>query len=609
MNGLLKLVVMICFFLSMSVMSFAEGLNIEQLTYEELAVLREKIDTRIEELKRQYAMENGNRVITLDYEELMLFEKQRKQIIATVERVVDDAPENTKVKWSSSDMGVATVSEDGRVTGVAHGDAVITCVAADDEYIFASLPVHVGKRVTDVTIEPREGFTLRLCDNDELAARKQLEVLITPNNAYCQTVRWTSSDESIVVVDETGMAQALKAGTASITAISNEVVSGDQTQKKSVRKVTVVQGVTEVLIDQEEIRVKKGGTAKLSAQVLPEDATMKNVKWVSSDESIVKVSNGQLTGVSCGLCKVYAYAADGGDVYGSCKVTVYQPVNSLKIIGDSFKVFKGGPTKELKVEVLPNDASYKGVVWTTSDLSIASVNSQGVVSARKAGTCEIICTAADGSGTQTSVTVKVPPLGGFKKEYSITSKGGISIPVLYYNPGATLELSVSNSNIVTADFEEKSGKLYIKVIPERVGTTTITVTDQECKDQPVKFSVTVESSATYNSTSYPKASYEDILRYPDKHRGEQVQIYGKVLQKMTSGSSVILRVGTTNRYYDSVFYVTYLSTAIDASVIEDDFVTIYGKCTGTKTYETVMGSSVTIPSMTAEKISIGRKSN
>ena len=65
-----------------------------------------------------------------------------------------------------------------------------------------------------------------------------------------------------------------------------------------------------------------------------------------------------------------------------------------------------------------------------------------------------------------------------------------------------------------------------------------------------------------------------------------------------------LRVATQGRW-DNVFYITCSSGEVEG-IIEDDYITVYGECDGTETYTTIMGGSVTIPSMNAEKIFLGR---
>lgn len=107
-------------------------------------------------------------------------------------------------------------------------------------------------------------------------------------------------------------------------------------------------------------------------------------------------------------------------------------------------------------------------------------------------------------------------------------------------------------------------------------------------------------------------SYEDIARNPDNFKGQKVKFYGKVLQvqtaKILGGESVVLRVATKDSgydtWYDDVVYVNYEKKEGESNILEDDMVTLYGVCDGTTTYTTVMGSSVTIPSVNAEYIDI-----
>ena len=96
------------------------------------------------------------------------------------------------------------------------------------------------------------------------------------------------------------------------------------------------------------------------------------------------------------------------------------------------------------------------------------------------------------------------------------------------------------------------------------------------------------------------------MRNPNSYKGHSVSIYGKVLQVGTSWGTTWARIGTGGYgYYDNVFYVTIPYSAMDENIIEDDMITVYGECTGTETYTTIFGASVTIPSITAEKVMLG----
>lgn len=591
----------------------AESMDLVSMTYDELLNLQIQIDEEIEARKRQYAIENGNRVITLDQESLLLFPRQTQTLKPSVERVVDDAPEKTSFVWSSSDAAVATVSTTGVVTAVAAGDATITCAAADDQYILASIPVSVVTRVSTIALSDST-LTLHLSAHNPGAAHHQLTSAIEPADAYHQTVTWASSYTDVAVVDADGNIQALKPGTATITATSTEPAVNQQPAKKASCKLTVVQDVEEVVLSETALRMKKGAVSTLKATISPSTATNRAVTWASSDPAIASVATtGQITAKACGTCTITCTTKDGSEIVAACEVTVYQPVSMLKPEKTSINAFIEAEPTVINMTVSPEDATDKTLTWTSSDESIAKVDAQGRVTAVSGGSCKITCTAADGSGKSVNISVLVPSISVEKTDYTVTEKSGLTIPLKYFGQDISkLTATIANRAILTTkidDFMDDNGvkQPCIEITPERAGKTTITLNDSTNAQNAVKLNVEVMSSAVYDSTSYPKASYEDILRNPDKHDGKQYQIYGKVLQKIEGSFYNALRVGTSGGFYDSVFYVTYIPFAMDENVIEDDYVTIYGTCDGVETYETIMGASVTIPSMTAEKIKIGRK--
>ena len=112
---------------------------------------------------------------------------------------------------------------------------------------------------------------------------------------------------------------------------------------------------------------------------------------------------------------------------------------------------------------------------------------------------------------------------------------------------------------------------------------------------------------SFDKTSYPTANYSAIMREPRKYEGENLSIYGKVIQKQegTNGvgplSYTVMRVATKGN--DDVFYVTCYPY-IAEGIIEDDYITVYGQCQGTTTYTSIMRKSVTIPEIFAEKITL-----
>lgn len=96
-------------------------------------------------------------------------------------------------------------------------------------------------------------------------------------------------------------------------------------------------------------------------------------------------------------------------------------------------------------------------------------------------------------------------------------------------------------------------------------------------------------------------SFNQLARNPDKYEGEKVKFSGKVLQVMEGDYMVSIRLGV-NGSYDNVIYGTYFPSLVSSRVLEDDYITVYGTSEGLYTYESTMGASITIPSLSIEKI-------
>ena len=145
---------------------------------------------------------------------------------------------------------------------------------------------------------------------------------------------------------------------------------------------------------------------KLNATVTPTNATNKSVIWKSSNSKVAKVdSKGNVTTVSKGTCIITAISTVNSKVKATCKVTVVQKVVSVKLSAKS-KTIKKGKSFTLKATVLPTNANMKAVTFTSTNKKVATVNSKGKVTAKKAGKTTIIVTTKD-SKKQAKCTLKV----------------------------------------------------------------------------------------------------------------------------------------------------------------------------------------------------------
>ena len=307
--------------------------------------------------------------LTLNKSELPLIKGQTEVLVATI--IPEDASDKT-VTWSSSNNSIATVDKSGKVTAKNGGSAIITARAGEKT---ATCSVIVTVPVESITLNKTE-VTIEKGKSEILIAT------IDPNDATDKTVTWSSADNNIAEVSQDGKVTAKNGGNVIITASSGDV--------SAFCSVTVTIPVTNIRLNKSELPLIKGQQEVLTATVEPEEATDKTVSWSSSDESIVSVDqNGQLLAVNAGAAIV---TAKSGTKSATCSVTVTIPVESISL-NLTEKTIKINETVQLSAEIYPSEATNQTVQWSSSDASIASVRSDGLVRGLKEGQATITASA------------------------------------------------------------------------------------------------------------------------------------------------------------------------------------------------------------------------
>ena len=257
----------------------------------------------------------------------------------------------------------------------------------------------------------------------------QLTATIAPLN-FTDAVVWTSSNEEVATVSDTGYVEICGVGTAVITVTAGNV--------KAVCKITVPQLIDWIEFDEDEIELKAGQTYQLKPYISPSDATNKKLKYTSSDTKVAEVSaSGLVTAKSEGEAKIRAAATDGSDEYAVCYVTVTgkAKVTGITLDRTSAEV-KRGEKLTLNVTASPSYASNKKVVWKSANTKIATVDANGSVTAKAPGRTKITVTSSENSSYQASCTVTVP----YKITYKLNKgKNNASNPSTYYGKKVTLK--------------------------------------------------------------------------------------------------------------------------------------------------------------------------
>lgn len=186
------------------------------------------------------------------------------------------------------------------------------------------------------------------------------------------------------------------------------------TKKLDGMRVTATFGKYVTTVDlPDTVNIVEGSSKTLKATVFPMNANNKNLKWSSSDTSVVTVDQkGKITakkGVAGETATIRVTAKDRGKVYAYCTVRVGSkvPVSKVQITAKK-KTIKAGKTLKLTAKITPTDASNKKVTWKSSKNKYATVNSKGVVKAKKAGKGKTVTiTATSVSNPKIKGTIKI----------------------------------------------------------------------------------------------------------------------------------------------------------------------------------------------------------
>lgn len=330
------------------------------------------------------------------------------------------------LRWTSSNSKIAKVTN-GTVTGVSPGKAKITAYTTDGSGKKARLTLYVYRPVTSIILNKASG---NLIPGKTLT----LSATVKPSKATYKSLAWESSDPDVATVSTKGVVRAISAGQATITVRTDFGATGDESAEFL---LTVTQAVQSIGLTSDLSYIKVGGSVKVNVEVLPVDA-LQTIRWTTSKSKIAKISNGTVTGVAPGKVKITAYSVDGSGKKASINLYIYKPVTSIRLNKTSGSLATG-KTLTLKATVKPSSATYKAIVWESSDIYVATVNSKGVVSAVGAGDATITARTEYGA------------TGAERAEFNLTVTGS--------NPDSEVPNGVGNTsgNILNNGFVAQTG--------------------------------------------------------------------------------------------------------------------------------------------------------
>lgn len=355
----------------------------------------------------------------------------------------DDAT-NKKVNWSVEvgKEGDVSVDATGTVKVLRNFSGTVKVTATSDDN-------NAAKQECLVSVNSIKVDGIALSDTNVtiyMGSWKQLTAVVTPYGAADPAVTWISSDdnkpeaEKVVKVDATGKITAIRVpagktyGEATITALtSNSSVYATCT----VRVISSVL-ITSLTLNKSELALNVGEEETLTVTGAPSNATNKTLAWKSSNPEVASVnSSGKVIAASKGTAVIRADSTDGSGKYVSCVVTV----NNIQVLNVSLDKssldLSEGDTASIVATVYPANVTNKTLKWTSSNSSVASVDSKGnIVAGGIKGYAIITATATDGSGKFA--------------ECVVLSKPKIHVTGLTINYGASLDLLANDSTYLKA---------------------------------------------------------------------------------------------------------------------------------------------------------------
>ena len=313
-------------------------------------------------------------------------------------------------------MAITLVGCGVKITNIAVPDAIT--VEKGEAVV---LPVAFG---TDdaPAVTPETAATGESAETDEKLAKAASKL----------TVEWTSSDESVATVDATGMVVAVSAGEADITA------SVTDSEMSAVCRVTVKVAAKDITVpDNLDVKLNDGNETTVEATVSPADATDVKVSYASTDEAVATVDkDGRVQVLQPGECDITTTLMQDGEkvTEKTTHVKAFYEVESITLDSNEGKLTVG-KSHTIKATVAPEEVAAETTIeWSSSNEKVATVDSNGKVTAVSSGNATITATAGEESANY-EVTVEQPKkVTTSNKTYKSSSSSNNSAAVTPSNP-------------------------------------------------------------------------------------------------------------------------------------------------------------------------------
>lgn len=299
------------------------------------------------------------------------------------------------IVWTYSAEGICSISSSDTITGKKAGKVTVTgnlnkggsILEVKFDVLVKNTVKAIEATTPDQNLRVGEGFTVTY-------NLIPVDLLPVPMN---KGVSIKSLDTDVATTSSSGAVKIVGVGETYIQVESTE--SG----KKDYVKVTVEPTVARVSVDQKTLDIYVGQESYMTVTYTAIDGKeiyLKESEWKSFDTSVASIdSDGKITGKKAGTVAIRATSKDN-EKYSTVSVDVLTGVKDVDILDDKIFLDSSNKTHQLSVEVIPVDGLdepyEKDVTWKTSDSSVCSVSSSGMLTGKKTGKVTITAESKDG---------------------------------------------------------------------------------------------------------------------------------------------------------------------------------------------------------------------
>ena len=311
--------------------------------------------------------------------------------------IFSEDAESTLVEWSSQDETIAQVDAVGRVSAVGGGSTRVTARSAGGLTASAKVNVHVtgtAMRITPEEVTLGQGTMARL------------GAYYFPSDTTDSISRWTTSDESVLRVQEDGSIIAAGTGQAVVSVFSEEGLTTSTI-------VRVESAAEDFLVSPAAATIERGSKLTLAPRFLNEQGQVEEqsaghyITWASSNPDIATVEDGVVSALRSGQTRITA-SADGKVAICNLKVQVL--VHEIRLNHSEVYLLREETVNpiQLEAELIPSDPDNPHITFMSNNDLVATVNQKGLVTPVGCyGTAKITVRAE--SGAEASFIVNVVP--------------------------------------------------------------------------------------------------------------------------------------------------------------------------------------------------------